>query len=168
MSSCCTPATALTLPGAHHGFRRSPEAPGKSHPRSFSVGHRSRARRDRLGGDRPCAGRERRTTRAERHASFNGRSRCLHGVWREHGDVGSLAPRVRNFTLTGLPGETEKFRALGPLPITKQRLVKALNKRTIDESVVHKSPETAKPRSNPLILPSQETSSHQLIMSEAR
>jgi hypothetical protein len=58
-------------------------------------------------------------------------------------------------SLAGFPEELEKFRALGHLPFTTQLLVTALNKRTIDESIVHQSRETPKPRLNPLILSSQ-------------
>jgi hypothetical protein len=55
----------------------------------------------------------------------------------------------------GLPGETEKFRALGHLSFTPQLLVKALNKRTIDESLEKMPSATLKRRQMSLILPSQ-------------
>src|SRR5262245_54673379 len=45
---------------------------------------------------------------------------------------------------------------------------KILIKRTITESVRHESPGTCKPRSQPLIFPSQETSSHQLVISDTQ
>ena len=53
---------------------------------------------------------------------------------------------LRNNSLMGFFGETEKFRALGHLPFTTQLLMKALNKRTIDESPEKMPSETPKRR----------------------
>jgi hypothetical protein len=100
-----------------------------------------------------------RTTRMERHAvrAFAlAQGLTVSELIRQRIVEQAVRPvRAAALAADGLPGETEKFWAPGELLIVIQILVGTLGKRTIDESVVHESLETPKPRLNPLILPSQ-------------